>query len=278
MCRNCHGQAQFLKAEVLYHYEHSSHFRVADDTIEKLLAEVSDEDYIPYELPDRIRCDKLNQFLAEHIDLDKAEDCAKLIDFFGSTIQNADHLVEELVAFVQTQPKLPVMDKQLRQQESLAIMTEMTREEIIAHLRSKRSSNAVADLAFYAYRDMDQCEWEPFLKAAFMRNPVSLKMANEMSIEQVYAWLLGMHNRSIYDGNRLAQPDEVVNYKTGDGIEKALVLAIIAHHRSELDKPIELVISEERALVTAEHVFCFPTSKSLRKEISVSRDGIMNVR
>ena len=277
ICRNCHGQAQFLKAEVLYHYEHGSNYRIADDTFDKLLAEVSDEDYIPYELPNRIRCDKLNQFLSQGIELNKTEDRAKLIDFLGTLMPDADTMVQELATFVQTRPKLPTPEKQMTSVAPLTITTDMTREDIIAHLQSKRTSNPVADLAFYAFRDMDQCEWEPFLKAAFERCPVSREMAKEMSIEQVYAWLLGMHNRSIYDGNRLAQPDEVVNYKTGDGIEKALVLANIAHHRNDSGKPVELTISREKVLVTAENVFCFPTSKSLHVQISIRRDGSLEI-
>ncbi|MHC4463750.1 MAG: hypothetical protein ACYS30_20310, partial [Planctomycetota bacterium] len=37
LCRDCHGQPHFLKAETLFHYEHSSNFRIADATHEKLL-------------------------------------------------------------------------------------------------------------------------------------------------------------------------------------------------------------------------------------------------
>ena len=51
ICRHCHGKPQFIKAEVLFHYEHGSKFRVADDTHEKLLEEVSNEDFCIYELP-----------------------------------------------------------------------------------------------------------------------------------------------------------------------------------------------------------------------------------
>ncbi|MHC4426967.1 MAG: hypothetical protein ACYSYV_12850, partial [Planctomycetota bacterium] len=65
LCRDCHGQPQFLKAEVLFHYEHSSNYRIADSTHEKLLTDVSDEDFVPYELPGRIRCDHLEEFIAK---------------------------------------------------------------------------------------------------------------------------------------------------------------------------------------------------------------------
>ncbi|MCF7973387.1 MAG: hypothetical protein K9N55_06200 [Phycisphaerae bacterium] len=277
VCRNCHGQAQFLKAEVLFHYEHGSHFRVADETFDKLLEEVSDEDYIHYELPDRVRCDRLHTFLSKHIDLQKLADRNRLVAFLSPVIPDAETLVDELVRFVHTQAKLPDSEKQFSRVAPILLTPGMDRQAIIEAITSKRTSNPVADLAVYAYRDMDQCDWEPFVKAAFVRNPVSVDRARDMSIEQVYAWLLGMHNKSIYDGNRLAQPDEVVNFKTGDGIEKAFVLANIAHHRGILDQPIELVISTQRALVTAGEVFCFPTKKTLKKTVVVHADGKMDV-
>jgi hypothetical protein len=273
VCRNCHGQAQFLKAEVLFHYEHGSHFRVADETFDKLLEEVSGEDYIPYEIQGRIRCDELNDFLSTHINLQTLADRNKLVAFLSSEIPDAQDLVDELTEFVHTQAKLPGTDKKFSLHESLTLDPGMTRAEVIEEIVAGRSGNPVADLALYAYRDMGLCDWEPFVEAAFQRSPVSIAMAGDMSIEQVYAWLLGMHNKSIYDGNRLAQPDEVVNFKTGDGIEKAFVLANIAHNSGSLSQPVKIVISQGRALVTAQEVFCFPTKKSLEKTITISPEG-----
>jgi len=277
VCRNCHGQAQFLKAEVLFHYEHGSNFRVAGETFDKLLGEVSDEDYIHYELPDRIRCDRLNTFLSKHIDLQKLTDRNQLVAFLLPAITEAHELVDELVQFVHTQAKLPESEKQFSHPEPILLRPDMARQEIIDSVISSQLTNPVADLAVYAYRDMSLCAWEPFVKAAFERNPVSVDKSQDMSIEQVYAWLLGMHNKSIYDGYRLAQPDEVVNFKTGDGIEKAFVLANIAHNRGALNHPIEIAISNERALVTAQEVFCFPTKKALKKTILASPEGQFTV-
>ncbi len=273
VCRNCHGQAQFLKAEVLFQYEHGSNFRVAGETFDKLLEEVSDEDYIHYELPDRVRCDQLNTFLSSHIDLQNVSDRNKLVVFLSTVIPDARVLVDALVQFVHTQAKLPELEKQFSDPEPLALTSNMSRQEIIDRIVSKRLTNSVADLATYAYRDMSLCAWEPFAHAAFTRCPVSLDKAKDMSIEQVYAWLLGMHNKSIYDGDRLAQPDEVVNFKTGDGIEKAFVLANIALHRGALSQPIEITISGQRVLVTVQEVFCFSTKKSLEKTLVLSPDG-----
>ena len=52
-----------------------------------------------------------------------------------------------------------------------------TREEIIARLETVRGRNELADLAFYAYRDLNRTEAEPFLKAALERSPVSIAAA-----------------------------------------------------------------------------------------------------
>ena len=113
----------------------------------------------------------------------------------------------------------------------IQISVEQSREEIIEYLRQIRADNAVADLAFYAYRDMESCDWRPFVKAAVERSPVSLEKTKSMSIEEVYEWLNRMPDVSIYDGNRLAQPDELANYRTGDGLEKAFLLANVLRHR-----------------------------------------------
>lgn len=40
-----------------------------------------------------------------------------------------------------------------------------------------------------------------------------------------------MDTESIYEGERIAQPDEVWNFRTGDGFEKAAALANIARSR-----------------------------------------------
>jgi len=47
----------------------------------------------------------------------------------------------------------------------------------------------------------------------------------------LYQQLQTWPDESIYDGNRLALPDEVVNFQRGDGIEKALTMMNIAKSR-----------------------------------------------
>jgi len=108
----------------------------------------------------------------------------------------------------------------------------LSREEVIAKVESYRETHPVADLAFYAYRDLSRTEWEPFLKAAFERNPASTEAARDMSIGNIVERIKAMDATSIYDESRLAQPDEVWNFDRGDGAERVLLLVniLIARH------------------------------------------------
>ena len=118
-----------------------------------------------------------------------------------------------------------------------------------------------ADLAFYAGRYMDSCDWKPFLKAAFERNPVSVEFFREQELQTVYRELNQWPDESIYDGNRLALPDEVVNFRRGDGMEKALTLMNIAKSRH-----MEVSLEQHAGMVAIRQEkirFDFPTGKNL---------------
>jgi hypothetical protein len=273
LCRDCHGHPVFVKAEVLFHYEHSSKFLVGDKTHDKLMTEVSDEDFANYELPDRIRCDEFSDFIEKQkLDLKNEADRSTLTEFLKRKISAADELVEKFLEFCVTKAKLPTGDKNFRKTEPIRISVEQTREEIISYLKSIRNTNAAADLAFYAYRDMEICPWEPFIKAAIERSPVSIEMTKNMSIDQVYNWLQGMPNESIYDGRRLAQPDEVANYRRGDGIEKAFVLANIIRQKNPA-QDIEITLDADKILLKSSKAYNFLSNKGLQKHIRLSTDG-----
>ena len=276
-CRDCRGQAQFIKAEVLFHYEHGSNYRIADATHEKLLAEVSEEDFVPYELPGRIRCDELEVFIAkEKIDARDSRDRAALMEFIQPVVPDAQKFVDELADFVHIEAKLPALDKNYLPSKPIHISVEQSRAQIIDYLRQIRQDNATADLAFYAYRDMESCDWAPFVKAAVERNPVSVQMAGSMSVEEVYVWLQKMKNISIYDGERLAQPDEVANYKTGDGLEKAFLLADIILDRQPA-QGIEMVVDGDNILLKGPAEYRFVSTKGLKKHLFISPDGAIRI-
>ncbi|MHC4567370.1 MAG: hypothetical protein ACYTE3_16625 [Planctomycetota bacterium] len=241
VCRDCRGHPQFLKAEVLFHYEHGSNYRIGDKTFEKLLAEISDEDFLTYQLPDRIRCDELEEFI-EHKRLDLRDSRTKsaLRKFVRPAIADAGQFVDELADFLHVEAKLPGLEKEFVSSQTLSLSVDQSRQEIVDYLQQQRSTNATADLAFYAYRDVESCDWAPFVQAAVGRNPVSIRMTESMSLDEVHQWLGQMGNESIYDGKRLAQPDEVANFQRGDGIEKAFLLANVVRSRG-LSEGFEIV-------------------------------------
>ena len=277
LCRDCHKQPQFLKAETLFHYEHGSNYRVGDETFDKLMAEVSDEDFFPYQLPGRIRCDQFCDFLQKHKpDVRTAEGKEALRQFIEPVIPDSEHFVNELADFGHTEAKLPATEKNFLPPDPLEISVEHSREQIIDYLRSKRRSNTTADLAFYAYRDMETCDWAPFIKAAIERNPVSVTLASSMSLGQVLEWLERMNDASIYDGARLAQPDEVANYRTGDGLEKAFLLGNIIRQRDP-ERDIEIIAEGDLVVLKGPGEFRFASAKGLEKTVRIPAVGVAPV-
>jgi len=277
VCHECRGQAQFLKAEVLFSYEHSSNYRIADKTFDKLLAEVSDEDFVPYQLPGRIRCDELEEFIEkEKIDPRNPQSKTALKKYMETVIPDAQRFVDELADFVHIEARLPTPDKNYLPTDPIEISTGQSRAQIIDYLQQIRPTNTTADLAFYAYRDMESCDWAPFIKAALERNPVSIQAADPMSLKEVYAWLEQMENISIYNGKRLAQPDEVANYKTGDGLEKALLMANIILAR-EPSQDIEIIIDGEDVVLTGPVEYRFVSAKDFEKQVCISAAGAIRI-
>jgi hypothetical protein len=268
-CRDCRGQAQFVKSEVLFHYEHGSNFRIADATHEKLLSEVSEEDFSPYPMPGRIRCDELEQFIEKQkIDPKQEKGKEALGKYVEAVIPDARRFVDELSDFLHVEPKLPAGEKNFVASEAIKVSVDWTREQVIDYLRQIREKNSTADLAFYAYRDMGSCDWEPFIKAAMERNPVSVQMASSMSIERVLSWLEAVPNESIYDSCRLAQPDEVANYKSADGLEKAFLLANVIAAK-EPEQKLELIVDNNKVLLKGAKEYGFVSSKGLEKQVSL---------
>jgi hypothetical protein len=292
ICRDCHGQSRFMPVEVLYHYEHGSPYKIGDASHEKLLAEVSDDDFVPYELPGRIRCDRLSEFLAQRRpDVRQASGREALRQFLAGVVPDADRFVADLADFVHIDARLPDAAS-VRfhaggdDTGAIRISPEQSRAQIVEYLRQIRPQNPVADLAFYAFRDMETCDWEPFVKAAVERSPVSLAATKSLSLAEVYGWLGRMPGDSIYDGNRLAQPDELANYGTGDGLEKAFLLANVLRRR-EPERALRLEVDGRTVLLRSapQHgagtpprpggldMYAFTSAKTLRGQVDILPDG-----
>ena len=273
-CRRLRGKRMFVKSETLFGYEHGSRFRIHDETFEKLLDDVSDEDYCIYMLPERLCCEQLMAFVDyEKIDIRKAKDRKKLAVFISPFAgQAAEQCIDDLADFLHVEPRLPDEKKQYTTVEPIRIDPAWGREEIIDYLESIRDKNTTADLAFYAYRDMTRCNWRPFIKAAMERNPVSVEAHTDDSIELVYKQLSSLPNESIYEGPRLAQPDEVANYKTGDGLEKAFTLANILHRRAP-ETAIDIVVDKSKVIVKADKEYTFSSAKGLTRQVRIKGEN-----
>ena len=272
-CRDCRGNPQFVKAEDLFNYEHLSPLRVADCSHKQLLEEVFDGEFSGVPFANRIQCEQFAEFLKKKKpDMTTEQGRKELASLFADYMPYGEKLVRQLYDFLHIEPKLPTEAKNYIPSQPIKVSTEMSREQIIDYLAGQRSTNIIADLAFYAYRDMALCDWRPFIKSAIERSPVSIEMAKDMSVNQCFEWLSQMLNESIYDGQRLAQPDEVTNYKTADGIEKAVTLANILHARDS-ESEISINIDENRVIIDAGKRFEFSSSKSFEKTIRINKDN-----
>jgi len=276
-CHDFRGQKKYINAEVLFHYEHGSNFRIADVTFDKLIAEVSEDDFSPYKLSDRVCGEQLRSFIEyEKIDFQTGNGRGLVVDFLRPFVPDAGRFVEHLAGFVRTEAKLPGLDKNYLPSVPIEIPLKYTRGRVIDYLQQIRKDNTTADLAFYAYRDMETCDWQPFVEAAMRRSPVCLEKTESMSVEEVYKWLGKMEDISIYDGKRMAQPDEVANYNRGDGLEKAFVLANVLHSRDPR-QDIRIEIDGKDVVLKARDEYRLASCKRLQGRIHIFVDGTVDI-
>jgi hypothetical protein len=267
--RECKHGAKFAKAEVLFHYEHGSNFRIADDTFDKLFEEVDGDDLSPYKLNDRMCCREFCNFIEyENLNIRKKSDRQAIAKYLKPFVPDADELLEKLNSFLYIEPKLPDAQKTFVDTHPVELSTEFSREQVIEYLESIRTKSETADLAFYAYRDIDHCRYQPFVKAALERNPVCVERTKSMSPDEIYNWLGNIENESIYDGTRLAQPDEVANYQRGDGLEKAFLMATVIRSRDK-KQSIKIIADGSSVYLLADKKYEFQSDKPLKKEINI---------
>jgi hypothetical protein len=261
------GIDHYVPAERVFAYEHGSPYQFTGNTRKKLMAEIESEEFSSSPLPERVLFNKIEDFVTAHkIDLDKATDVEILKNQFESGCLHRDTVITGLLKFCHVKPRLPDVYKQfVPEQEELGISRSMTREQIIERLEKIRVRNTVADMAFYAYRDLNKTEAEPFLLAAICRNPVSINATKNLDTNALLEKINNMPDESIYsEPGRIAQPDEVWNYGRGDGVEKAILLANIL--RSRLRKAeIHLDITPDKIVLACDSSrYEFRSTKELK--------------
>jgi hypothetical protein len=253
----CQGTDKFIKLERAFGYEHGSKNRLSEKTGKKLLCEMDEEEMNLTQYPGRL----ILTFEDEIFKTRPYHEFINLLLERFPELKDHEDFVSDFKKFVHLVPRIPSENKTFSLPRYLAISPLSSREEIVAIVSSMRSTNPSADLAFYAGRFMDSCDWKPFFKAAFERNPVSVEYFADKTPDEVYAELKSWPGESIYEGNRISLPDEVVNYKRGDGLEKAITLVNVLKSRHQ---ELQLACHDGKAKLRLPGItFEFQTQKGL---------------
>lgn len=267
---DAHGKSRYIPAERVYAYEHNSSYRVSDATREKLLAEIDEDEFFPEPLEDRLVLNKFDEFFKRgKVELNKPEDIDRLAAELNCRCARSKEVINKLVQFARLDPRLPDQGRAVRfvSGTPLGIEPGMSREQIERRVEELRSSNRSADLAFYAARDFSKIDWLPVLRAAMERSPVSIAGSKGLSDQEVLHKLTALPNESIYEGTRVAQPDEVWNYGRGDGFERILCLANIWKSRHP-DTHLSILVEPGCACLVGKGIDVkLPSSKGLSGEI-----------
>lgn len=263
---NCCGKPRYIEAEKVFQYEHSSKSRVGDTTQNNLLHEIEEDEFYTSPLPQRIMLSDLESFFKNnHVSLENSSTLEKLKAYLCNNCMSIDAVISDLKEFCQTEPKLPSTDKNWLKSIPIDLENVKSSEDAISRMEELRNVNPCADLAFYAFRDLSRSSWKPFLKAAFERNPVSLKGMDSMSIDDCFNKLSAIDNISIYsESTRIAQPDEVWNFKRGDGLEKAICFINVLKNRYPDDSFKVKSINNHVYVIHGSKEFRFLSSKTVQ--------------
>src|SRR5664279_173098 len=267
---DCEGMKRYITLEKLFEYEHSSKFNVSAESRGSLVKEIESDDYHLSPIEWKIMLNDIESILDKHKGRSLAEIENEFIQKTGTEFENIiKEMFIELSGFLSINPKIPDSDKNFILSDRLDIKTDSSREAITDLIKSQRDNSETALLALYVYRQMDMIDWHPFVKASIERNPVSFTDLYEKNNYEVYSLLKELPIDSIYDGNRLALPDEVWNFKRGDGIEKAFMLADFILHKDKSSSVSITIDGNQVLLSSGGHDFHFISKKNLKKSIQI---------
>lgn len=280
-CQSCfvirhtlHDVPHYVPIQRVFEYEHSSPYRLTDpNTREKLLHEIDQEEYTHTYCPEKMVFNDFEEFIEKNaISLDNPEDIEALKRHMKCSCPNAIHAIDALVQFCRVEPRLPDPERCrfVPPEPPLGLVPGLSREAIVERLEALREENELARLAFHAYRDLSRVEHAPFLDAALRRNPVCRAETADLPESDLVARVSGFPNASIYEGaGRLAQPDEVWNFRRGDGLERILLLACILRDRREKNPPASIRMTGGTATLLArdgEVLGSLPSAKRIGAE------------
>lgn len=272
----CHysGVCRFIALEKMFEYEHTSRFNVSPESRKQLINEIEGDEFHLSPLHGRIILNDIEKAFNESR-CKNLKDLEQVLMQHKYTVDSKQitDLIKDLSCFIFTEPRLPDTDKSYIGNNVPEIAVTDDRKTILKKVREAVSTSETALLSLYVYRQMDEINWLPFIKAAIERNPVCFTDLEGKTTEEVYEMLNSMPNESIYEDNRLALPDEVWNFQRGDGIEKALLLVDFMILRDY--DPVLIEIDHERVNVRSGHEkYQFASGKSLKKSIKISGHNI----
>jgi hypothetical protein len=267
---DCSGTVRYISLEKMFEYEHSSKFNVSTETRSSLVKEIEGDDFHLSPIQWKIMLNDVETILDRNSGKSLKEIENEFIKKTGTEYEEIiQEMFKDLSDFVHIDPRIPDTEKNYTTSDNLLITTENSRQEIIDLITGNRENSETAQLALYVYRQMDIIDWKPFIKAVVERNPVSFTDLNERTSYEVYSILKELPVESIYDGNRLALPDEVWNFKRGDGVEKAFLLAAFILHTDTTAAVTIRIENKEVLLSCASHQFHFNSNKNLKKSITI---------
>ncbi len=267
---DCSGKQRYITLDKMFEYEHTSKYNVSCETREQLVNEIEGDEFHLSPIQGKILLNDIEKIFhaAKNISLDKfIEEFEKSAGSSSEAI--IDEMFSELESYIIIDPKLPDSDKSFVSKPGPEINVSDTRDIIVKKITDMSGLSETALLSLYVYRQMDRIDWIPFIKAAIERNPVCFKDLDGKTTDEVYEILLSLENESIYDGKRLALPDEVWNFQRGDGIEKALLLADFIVHKDG-DTRVSIGINDGDVIVenTGEK-YRFNSKKSFVKSLTI---------
>lgn len=268
---HCSGRQRFIPLEKMFEYEHTSKFNVSPDTRGLLVREIEGDEFHLSPLQGRILLNDIEHVINDGKGKNIAEFEKEFLKHSSCiSFSEANHLIKDLTEFVYIEPRLPDNDKIFVKNQFPEIDIKDDREKIINTIFDAAGSSEPALLSLYVFRQMEDIDWLPFIKAAVERNPVCFNDLNGRSLNEIAEILREMPDISIYDDKRLALPDEVWNFKRGDGIEKALLLADVILRKDD-SASVSIDINNEIVnLTTATTDFSFVSVKNLKKTIHIS--------
>lgn len=267
----CSGKQRYIPLEKMFEYEHTSKYNVSMESRALLVNEIEGDEFHLSPIQGKALLNDIEGIFCNGKGISLAD---FRMEFMESVSGIPDKIREEMFKdlhdFIFTDPNIPDNNKEFISSIIPEISVADSREKISGMIREISDLSETAMLTLYVYRQMDKIDWLPFIKAAIERNPVCFTDLEGKNQFEVYDILNSMPDESIYDEKRLALPDEVWNFRRGDGIEKALLLADFIVRQSE-DKDVALEIKDEQVVLTCEgSSFSFSSVKGFRKSIKIS--------